>query len=125
MGIKTIGVVGSGLMGRGIAQVAALNGYKVILEDVAEKALEDAIKNISSELEKGIARGKNTKEEKDMTLGNITITTKLEDFAPADYVIEAAPEILEIKQNVFAALDKICAPHAIFASNTTRKINNR
>lgn len=119
MSIKTIGVVGSGLMGRGIAQVAALNGYKVIMQDVAEKALESALKNINSELEKGIARGKNTKEEKDLTLGNIKTTTKLEDFTPVDYVIEAAPEILEIKQNIFATLDKICAPHVILASNTT------
>jgi len=119
MGIKTIGVVGSGLMGRGIAQVGASNGYKVILQDVAEKALENAMKNITLELEKGITRGKTTQEQKDLALGNITTTTSLEDFKLVDYVIEAAPEIIEIKQNIFAALDKICADHVILASNTT------
>jgi len=119
MKIKTIGVVGSGLMGRGIAQVAAQNGYKVIVQDIAEQPLSNALKNITSELDKGIARGKTTREEKDRTLANITTTIQLADFAGVDYVFEAAPEILEIKQNVFATLDKICAPHVIFASNTT------
>lgn len=119
MTIKTIGVVGSGLMGRGITQVAALNGYKVIMQDIDEKALEKAIKNITSELEKGIARNIYKPEDKELTLNNITTTTKLDDFTPVDYVIEAAPEILEIKQNIFGTLDTVCAPHVIMATNTT------
>ena len=119
MEIKKIGVVGSGLMGRGIAQVAAQNGYIVVLQDIAEQALANALKNIISELDKGIARGKTTQAEKDLVVANLITTTQLEDFTDVDYVIEAAPEVLEIKQKVFAALDKICGPHAIFATNTT------
>jgi len=119
MEIKTVGVVGSGLMGRGITHVAALNGYKVIMQDVAEQALVNALQNIASELDKGIARGKTSQEDKDRTLGNIKTTTRLEDFAAVDYVIEAAPEMLEVKQKIFCALDKICAPQVIFATNTT------
>ncbi|HWR30565.1 MAG TPA: 3-hydroxyacyl-CoA dehydrogenase NAD-binding domain-containing protein [Negativicutes bacterium] len=119
MKIETVGVVGSGLMGRGIAQVAAQNGYKVILQDIAEQFLVNALKNITSELDKGIARGKTTQAEKDLTLGNLTTTTKLEDFADVDYVIEAAPEDLEIKQKIFETLDKLCAPHVILGTNTT------
>ncbi len=119
MEIKKIGVVGSGLMGRGIAQVAAQNGYKVVLQDIEEQALTNALKNIMSELDKGIARGKTTQAEKDLVVANLTTTTQLEDFADVDYVIEAAPEVLEIKQKVFATLDKICGPQTIFATNTT------
>lgn len=119
MEIRKIGVVGSGLMGRGIAQVAAQNGYKVVLQDIAEQALTNALKNIMSELDKGIARGKTTQAEKDRVVANLTTTTQLEDFSDVDYVIEAAPEVLEIKQKVFATLDKICGPQAIFATNTT------
>lgn len=119
MEIKIIGVVGSGLMGRGIAQVAAQNGYRVILQDIEEQALANAVKNIASELDKGIARGKTTPEEKDRTLSNLGTTTDLEDFGVVDYVIEATPEVLEIKQKVFATLDKICGQHVIFATNTT------
>ena len=119
MKIKKIGVIGSGLMGRGIAQIAAQSGYEVILQDIAEQALANALKNITSELDKGIARGKTTQETKDRALANLTTTTKMEDFAGVDYVFEAAPEVLEIKQNIFATLDKICHPQTIFASNTT------
>ena len=117
--IKTIGVIGSGLMGRGIAHVAALSGYKVILQDIKEDILENALKNIEVELDKGIARSKVTLKDKETTLKNISTTTNLEDFAVVDFVIEVAPEILEIKQSLFANLDKICRPDVIFASNTT------
>lgn len=119
MEIKTVGVIGSGLMGRGIAQVAAQNGFKVIMQDIAEEPLAKAMNNIVSELDKGIARGKTTLEEKEMAMANLSTTTKLEDLVNADYVIEAAPEMLELKQQIFATLDKLCAPHVIFASNTT------
>lgn len=119
MSIKIVGVIGSGLMGRGIAHVAALSGYKVILQDIAEDCLTKALKNIESELDKGIARGKTTQEDKEKTLENITTTLSLKDFKEVDYVFEAAPEVLEIKQATFSALDKICQHDVIFASNTT------
>lgn len=119
MEVKTIGVVGSGLMGRGIAHVTALSGYNVILQDISEDALKNALKNIETELDKGIVRGKTTQEDKERTLGNIITTTSLEVFRQVDYVIEAVPEVLEIKQATFAELDSICRPDVIFASNTT------
>jgi len=119
MAIKKVGVIGSGLMGRGIAHVAALAGYDVKLQDVSADALKKALGVIESELDKGIARGKTTEEDKARTLGNIKTTTDLNDLADRDYVFEAAPEVLEIKQKVFADLDKICPANTIFASNTT------
>lgn len=119
MEIKIVGVVGSGLMGRGIAQVAAMNGYQVIMQDVSEKALESAMKVIAKELEKGIERGKVTKEEKAMTLNNIVTTTDLAEMAKTDFVIEAVPEELSIKLPLFEKLDNLCRPEVILATNTT------
>ena len=119
MMIKTVGVVGSGLMGRGIAQVAAQSGYQVIMQDVSEKALESALKVIAKELDKGIERGKATEELKVKTLANITTTTDLNSLSAVDFVIEAAPEDLAIKWPIFEMLDKICRKDVILATNTT------
>ena len=117
--ITSIGVVGSGLMGRGIAQVAAQCGYQVIMQDVSEKALEAAVKVITNELDKGIERGKVTAELKVKTLENLTTTTDINSMVAVDFVIEAAPEDLSIKWPIFEALDKICRKDVIFATNTT------
>ena len=114
-----MGVVGSGLMGRGIAQVAAQSGYQVIMQDISDVALEKAIDNITTELDKGIALGQMSEEDKVRALSNLITTTTLEDLAGVDIVIEAAPEDLAIKKTIFATLDKICAPHVILASNTS------
>ena len=117
--IKRIGVVGSGLMGRGIAQVAAQSGYQVIMQDVAEKALEAAMKVIVAELDKGIERGKVTLPLKQQALDNITVSTELNSMAGVDFVIEAVPEDLAIKWPIFETLDKICRDDVILATNTT------
>ncbi len=117
--MKLVGVLGSGQMGRGVAHVAALAGYKVIFYNHRLETLEKAVKFIETELDKGIARGKNTPEDKERTLGNITITDKLEDLKDTDIIIESLPEVLEIKQKAFAELDKICKEETIFATNTT------
>ncbi|MGN0734738.1 MAG: 3-hydroxyacyl-CoA dehydrogenase family protein [Anaerovoracaceae bacterium] len=119
MNIKTVGVLGSGQMGRGTAHVAALAGYKVIFYNHRLVTLEKALKYIESELDKGIERGKTTQEDKERTLTNITITDQLSDLAKADFLIESLPEVLEIKQQAFAELDKLCGPEVIFATNTT------
>ena len=119
MNIKTVGVLGSGQMGRGTAHVAALAGYKVIFYNHRLVTLEKALKYIESELDKGIERGKTTQEDKERTLTNITITDQLSDLAKADFLIESLPEVLEIKQQTFAELDKLCGPEVIFATNTT------
>lgn len=117
--MKLVGVLGSGQMGRGVAHVAALAGYKVIFYNHRLETLGKALKFIESELDKGIVRGKNTPEDKERTLANITITDKLEDLKDTDIIIESLPEVLEIKQKTFAELDKICKPETIFATNTT------
>ena len=119
MNIKTVGVLGSGQMGRGTAHVAALAGYKVIFYNHRLVTLEKALKYIESELDKGIERGKTTQEDKERTLTNITITDQLSDLAKADFLIESLPEVLEVKQQAFAELDKLCRPEVIFATNTT------
>ena len=119
MNIKTVGVLGSGQMGRGTAHVAALAGYKVIFYNHRLVTLEKALKYIESELDKGIERGKTTQEDKERTLTNITITDQLSDLAKADFLIESLPEVLEVKQQAFAELDKLCGPEVIFATNTT------
>ena len=119
MTIKVIGVIGSGLMGRGIAHVAALNGYDVLMHDVSDQALQNALRVIGKELDKGIERGKVTSEEKETTLKNIKTTTDLESMSVADFVIEAVPEDLAIKLPVFQTLDRVCRPEVILATNTT------
>lgn len=117
--IKVVGVIGSGIMGRGIAQVAAQSGYQVLMQDVSEQALESAMKVITKELDKGIERGKVTTEQKTQALANITTTTELNMMAAVDFVIEAAPEDLKIKWPIFEALDRICREDVILATNTT------
>lgn len=119
MAIKQVGVVGSGIMGRGIAQVAAQNGYQVIMQDISGAILDKAVALITTELDKGIARGKTSEADKARVLDNLRTTTSLEELAEADFVIEAAPEELAIKVPIFDKLDKICAPHVILATNTT------
>lgn len=119
MEIKLFGVIGSGIMGRGIAHVAAQNGYNVILQDISEDALAKAVKLIEKELDKGIERGKTTIQEKELTLKNIQTTTKIDELANCDYIIESAPEDLKIKLPIFERLDQICPPHTILATNTT------
>jgi 3-hydroxybutyryl-CoA dehydrogenase len=117
--VKKLGVVGSGIMGRGIAHVAALNGFEVIMEDVSVAFLDKAVGLIEKELDKGIARGKTTEEDKSRTLANIKCTTNIEDLRECEYIVEAAPEDLSIKLPIFAKLDEICGPDTILASNTT------
>ncbi len=119
MDIKTVGVIGAGIMGRGIAQVSAMAGYKVTLYDVFETALDSALKIIGKDLGRGVEKGKIKPEIKEMALKNIVITTKLEDLAAIDLIIEAAPEDLAIKLPLFEKLDKICKKETILATNTT------
>jgi len=119
MTIKKIGVVGSGAMGTGIAQISAQAGYGVILCDVSEQALQRAISNIGSSFEKLIAKGKLTEDAKNETLARIQTTTDLTAMSKADLVIEAIIEKLEAKNDLWKQLDGICPAHTIFASNTS------
>lgn len=117
--IKTIGIVGAGSMGAGIANLAALNGFNVVLRDIEELYLEGALNRIDQFMEKSIARGKMTEDQKQETLGRIKKTTKLEDLKEVDVVIEAVIEDLALKKEVFSQLDKIVREDVILATNTS------
>lgn len=118
MEIKTIGIVGSGTMGSGIAQVAATSGLDVLLNDVDAVYLDRSLKGIDKSLTKLAEKGKIT-ESKEAILARIQPTTNLEDFKSADFVIEAVFEDFEVKKKVLAALDRILAPEVILTSNTS------
>ncbi|MGZ9815869.1 3-hydroxyacyl-CoA dehydrogenase family protein [Peribacillus simplex] len=119
MAFQTIGVVGAGSMGSGIANLAAMNGFTVILCDIEDSYLENAIKGIGKFMDKSVARGKMTENQKQETLGRIQITTSLEDMKDADVVIEAVLENLNLKKEVFSALDQIVREGVILATNTS------
>jgi 3-hydroxybutyryl-CoA dehydrogenase len=115
-----ITVVGAGIMGRGIAHVAALGGLQTVLNDVSDDVLQKAIGKIHAELTKGIQIGKITAEEAGEVLGRIKLESELGRAASnADLVIEAAPEKIDVKLDLFARLDQICPEPTIFASNTS------
>src|SRR5512140_2809149 len=118
-GVKTVGVVGCGLMGSGIVQVSAQSGFKAIVREADPALLEKGLGRIKKFLEDGVAKGKVTAEERDKTLANVKGTTKLEDLAGCDLVIEAVTENIAVKKEVFSTLDALCAPDAVLASNTS------
>jgi len=118
MDIKTIGIVGSGTMGGGIAQAAATTGFQVILNDVGQEHLARSLKTMDKSLAKLIEKGK-VSEDKGLILSRIKTTTALEEFAKADLAIEAVFEDFEVKKKVLVALDKIVRPEVILASNTS------
>ncbi|HEV2883894.1 MAG TPA: 3-hydroxybutyryl-CoA dehydrogenase [Pyrinomonadaceae bacterium] len=115
----TIGVVGSGTMGNGIAQVAARAGYNVVMRDVSEEFLQRGLQAIDKSLQRDVDKERLSADEKAAITGRITIATELETLANASLVVEAVTENLEIKTEVFKALDRITAPDAILASNTS------
>jgi 3-hydroxybutyryl-CoA dehydrogenase len=117
--IELIAVLGAGTMGHGIAQVAAFAGYKVILRDVEKDALARGVQAIDRNLRKGIERGKLTEEDRDMTLQRIRGAVQLTEVADADLFIEAAPEVLEIKQSILREVEQLARKPFIFASNTS------
>ncbi len=119
MEIRTLGVVGGGQMGNGIAHVAAAAGCPVILADLEERFLEKARATISRNLDREVAKGKRSAEEGQGALDRITTTTELARLASADLVIEAVVEDETVKRGLFATLDGICVPGAILASNTS------
>ncbi len=119
MEIKTVGVVGAGQMGSGIAQVAAMSGLAVIISDITEELVQRGLKTISKSLAKGVEKGKITPADQDAVLGRLRTTVNLRDMAGAEVVIEAATENEPLKFKIFRELDAICAPRAILASNTS------
>ncbi len=118
MDVKTIGIIGAGTMGSGIAQVAAASGFSVLLNDIDQSYLDRALKGIDKSLAKLIEKGKIT-EDKAAILGRVKPTAELEDLKAADFVVEAVFEDFDVKKKVLTALDKILAPEIILASNTS------
>ncbi|MFI9099201.1 3-hydroxyacyl-CoA dehydrogenase family protein [Streptomyces sp. SID13666] len=116
---KKLAVIGAGLMGSGIAQVSAAAGYDVVLRDVTDEALARGLGGIQASYGKFVAKGKMTAEDAEAALARITATTELEAVADADIVVEAVFEKIEVKQEIFRALDKIARQDAILASNTS------
>jgi 3-hydroxybutyryl-CoA dehydrogenase len=119
MEIKTIGVVGAGAMGSGIAQVAATAGYNVIMRDIEDRFVEKGMNGIEKFLTRSVQKGKVTEDQKKEIIGRINGTTKLEDMKDVDYVIEAVIENLDLKKEVFKALDGLCRPEVVLTSNTS------
>ncbi len=119
MEIKTVGVCGAGAMGGGIAHQAAISGFNVVLYDLQQSFVDGAVSRAAGLMDKKIAKGKMTEDEKTAILGRITTTLDLNDMAKADIVIEAVFEDLKVKQDLFAKLDGICGPEAILATNTS------
>ena len=119
MEIRKIFVVGSGLMGSGIAQTALQYGYEVILNDQSKAALERGQAGISARLDRLVEKGKMTAEEKEDCMSRLTITPSVHTASNVDLVIEAIYENLDAKRAIFQQLDKICDDRTIFASNTS------
>src|SRR5258706_12947081 len=120
MAIEKIAVIGAGTMGHGIAQVAAQAGYKVALEDVTEEFVEQGLRRIKDNLQKGVERGKLKEDDVNAALSRLQTTTSIKEAAMgADVIIEAVVEKLDAKQTLFAELDAICKPSTILATNTS------
>ncbi|HJR57764.1 MAG TPA: 3-hydroxybutyryl-CoA dehydrogenase [Vicinamibacterales bacterium] len=119
MQIQTVGVLGCGLMGSGIAQVCAASGYRTIVREVEQGFLDKGIGRIEKFLNDGVGKGKVTAEAKDKTLANLSGTTKFDDLKACDIVIEAIIENVEEKAKTFAALDAVVGEGTIYCSNTS------
>ncbi|MFZ9834984.1 MAG: 3-hydroxybutyryl-CoA dehydrogenase [Holophagaceae bacterium] len=119
MAIKSIGIVGAGQMGSGIAHVASLTNHEVILQDVSSMACEKSLSIISKNMQKSVEKGKIAEEEKSRALQSIRCVTELDDLRDCDIIIEAATEKWNIKEGIFKNLDRICKPETILASNTS------
>jgi 3-hydroxybutyryl-CoA dehydrogenase len=119
MDIKSIGVLGAGSMGNGIAQLAAQAGYQVVMRDIEDRFVDNGLKAIDKFLTKSIEKGKMTDGQKKDILGRIKGTTRMEDLANVDFVIEAVFEDLELKKNVFKQMDELTQSHVIFTTNTS------
>ena len=119
MNIKTFGVIGAGQMGGGIAQVAAASGLNVIMSDISEECTAAGLATIEKNLVRSVEKGKMETDEANAILVRLQTTTDLGDMAKADYVVEAAVEMEDLKFNIFRQLDEACPAHVILATNTS------
>lgn len=123
--IKVIGVLGSGQMGSGIAQLAAVAGISVVLVDSSESALQKGMEGIRSSLQRFVKKGELSQEAANDALAKVKHTTSLKEMGSADVIIEAIVENEDVKKNIFSELDRIIKPHTILASNTSSISINR
>jgi 3-hydroxybutyryl-CoA dehydrogenase len=119
MAIKNVGVIGCGLMGSGIVQVAAQSGFQVLFVEANDDLVKRGLDRLRQTLDGLVSKGKLESRAKDETLGRIAGTTRLEDLKASDLVVEAMTENQALKNETFAKLDRICAPHALLATNTS------
>ena len=119
MAIQKVGVVGCGLMGSGIAQISAEAGYPTVVREVNDALLAKGKAKLEGFLKRAVEKGKATAESVAATLSRLSWTTKVEDLAPCDLVVEAIVENMAAKQELFRALDALCGPNAVFSSNTS------
>ncbi|HEY0375419.1 MAG TPA: 3-hydroxybutyryl-CoA dehydrogenase [Pyrinomonadaceae bacterium] len=119
LSIETVGVVGAGTMGNGIAQVAARAGLRVVLRDVTEEFLQRGMAAVDKSLQRDVDKGRLKEEEKRAIIGRVRTVTALEELGAADLVVEAVTEDVKVKTDVFRQLDEITRPAAILASNTS------
>jgi len=119
MAFKKVGVVGCGLMGRGIAEVSAKTGYDVVVSEINKELLDKGMAAVKGSLAKAVEKGKLAQGDMEKTLGKISGTTDMMDFKDCDLVVEAAIENLELKKKIFIDLDRICAPNAVLSTNTS------
>jgi len=119
MEIKAFGVIGAGQMGNGIAQVAAMSGVDVVMNDIATEFVEKGIGTITKNLDRSVGKGKISKEDRDAVLGRIKSSVDFKDMASVDFVVEAATEREDLKFKIFRDLDEICRPEVILATNTS------
>jgi 3-hydroxybutyryl-CoA dehydrogenase len=119
MDIQSIGVLGAGVMGNGIAQTFAAAGYQVIMRDIEDRFVEGGMKNINKNLSRSVQKERIKQEEMDTILSNIKGTTKMDDLCDVDFIIEAVIENLEIKKSAYNELEGLCKSEVIFASNTS------
>jgi 3-hydroxybutyryl-CoA dehydrogenase len=119
MKISKVGILGAGLMGSGIAEVAAKAGYETLVREVSEELARKGVSRIEGSLGRAVDKGKLTASDRDAARAKIRTTTRLEDMADRDIVIEAIVENLETKKETFGQLDRLCKPETIFCSNTS------
>ncbi|HDW8007085.1 TPA: 3-hydroxybutyryl-CoA dehydrogenase [Bacillus cereus] len=119
MGVQNIVVIGAGQMGSGIAQVCAMAGYDVKVQDLKQEQLDRGLAIITKNLARQVEKGRMKEEEKEATLNRLTVTLDLDCLKEADLIIEAAVEKMDIKKKIFANLDEIAPEHAILATNTS------
>lgn len=119
MNIETVMVIGAGQMGSGIAQVCAMNGYRVILHDLKEEYTEKGMQAIKKNLARQVEKNKMDSREMEETIGRLELSSDIDNAAKADLIIEAAVENMEVKSQLFAELDQLAAEHAILATNTS------